>query len=199
MYEERLRVHLIDIPGFDDTYRSDVEVSREVAFWLSATYEKNIQLSGIIYLHRISDARIGGSARRNLVMFQKLCGPGYLPNIILATTFWDIIEPGIGAARERELVEREDFWSFMHSRGSAVLRHSGSRQLAMAILERPLRSRRPLTLQIQREINIEGLSLVETEAGRQVNEDLSRAKKEHGRELKDLREAMEDALKGLYL
>jgi hypothetical protein len=195
MYEERLRVHLIDTLGFDNTHRSDGEVLWKVASWLSATYEKNIQLGGIIYLHRISDARIEGSARRNLVMFQKLCGPDCFPNIILATTFWDIVEPGTGAARERELIEREEFLGFMHSRGSIVLRHSGTRQSAMAILERSLRSRRPLTLQIQRERNIEQLSLVETEAGRQVNEDISKAKKEYERELKELQEEMENALK----
>ncbi|KAH8656486.1 hypothetical protein BGZ60DRAFT_384980, partial [Tricladium varicosporioides] len=197
IYKERLRIHLIEFPGFDNTYKSDTEVLHHIASWLTATYQENIQLNGIIYLHRIDDARIGGSADRSLAMLQKLCGPRCFPNIILVTTFWSFTEPDIGAARERDLVEREDFWGFgfMQSRGSAVLRHLGSRQSAMAILERSLRSRRPLTLQIQREINIEGLTLVETEAGQQVDEDLKRQKENYERELKKLREAMEDAPK----
>ncbi len=51
------RVFLVDTPGFDDSTRSDVEVLRELAAWLTATYAKEIRLSGIIYLHRINQPR----------------------------------------------------------------------------------------------------------------------------------------------
>ena len=142
MYKERLRIHLIELPGFDDTHRSDAEVLDEVAPWLLDIYDKNSQLSGIIYLHRISDARWRESDRTNLDMLWKLCGPDFFPNITFATTFWDNIEPSVGAEREKELVEREHLWGFMLSRGSVVARHSGSRQSALAILEQSLRSRR---------------------------------------------------------
>lgn len=194
MFNETLRVHLIDTPGFDDTIRTDRDVLEQVASWLSATYDINVRMSGIVYLHRISDTRIQGSARRNLIMFRKLCGPGCLPNIILATTFWDITNPGVGAERERELIQVENFWGFMHSRGSAVLRHSGSRESAMAILEWALRNRRRLTLQIQREINIEGLYLDETEAGRELIGDILRERQQLERELRQLKESYKEAV-----
>jgi hypothetical protein len=122
-------------------------------------------------------------------MLQKLCGPDCLPNIILATTFWDIINAGAGAARARDLIQNEDFWGFMHSHGSAVMRHSGSRESAMAILEWALRNRRRLTLQTQREINIEGLYLDETEAGRELMGNISR-ERQSLRELREYKEAM---------
>lgn len=115
MYEERLRVELLDMPGFYDTYESDTKVLEKITSWLSEAYKRKIQLCGIIHLHRISDYKGRGLARRNLVVFQKLCGPGCFPNITLATTFWDTIEPGIGAARERELIEKEGLWGPMHS------------------------------------------------------------------------------------
>jgi hypothetical protein len=137
MYKERFRVHLIDTPGLDDIGRTDTDVLRDLGFWLSATYKMDIRLSGMIYLHRISDVRINIAPRRNLRMFRKLCGLDCLPNIILATTFWDIVEPRVGAEHEKRLIE--DFWGYMHSHGSAILRHSGSRQSAMAILEWSLR------------------------------------------------------------
>ena len=69
-----VRVWLIDTPGFDDTYRSDAEVLKDVAFWLAAAYTKHTQLAGILYLHRITEPKFQGSAKRNLRMFQQLCG-----------------------------------------------------------------------------------------------------------------------------
>jgi hypothetical protein len=199
MYKERLRIHLIELPGFDDTHRSDAEVFREVTSCLLDIYNKNSQLSGIIYLQRISYARLRESDRTNLDMLQKLCGPDYFPNIILATTFWDDIEPSVGAEREKELVEREDLWGSLLSRGSVVARHSGSRQSAMAILEQSLRSRRLLTLQIQMEVCIKGLSLIETEAGRQVNEDSLRAQEIYEREISRFKEESEQRRKNRLL
>jgi hypothetical protein len=192
MYKERLRIHLIEIPGFNDPSRSAAEVSNEVVSWLSDIYNKNIQLSCIIYLHRISDARWRGSDRTNLAMLQKLCGLDSFPNIILATMFWDNIEPGVGAEREKELVEREYLWGFMLRRGSVVARHSGTRQSALAILEQSLRSRRLLTLQIQREVCIKGVCLIETEAVRQVNEDLLSAQEIHLRDLSRAKEQFQE-------
>ena len=118
-------IYLIDTPGFDDTNRSDSEVLREIASWLTASYAAKIRLSGIIYLHRISDVRMQGSAKRNLFMFKKLCGPNALNNVILATTMWDRVCEAEGLARETELTSTDDFWGWMLSQGSKVHRHSG--------------------------------------------------------------------------
>lgn len=159
MYSERLRVHLIDTPGFDDTYRIERVILEQVASFLSATYDDDVRMSGIIYLHRIVDVRMLGSAVRNLRIFRKLCELDCLPNLFLATTFWDVTDPIEGARRGRELIPERDFWGFMHSKGRAVMRHSRSRESAMTILEWTLRKRRRSTLQIQREMNVEGLEL----------------------------------------
>ena len=117
-------IYLIDTPGFDDTNRSDSEVLREIASWLTASYAAKVRLSGIIYLHRISDVRMQGSAKRNLFMFKKLCGPDSLGNVILATTMWDRVSEAEGLARETELTSTDDFWGWMVSQGSKVYRHS---------------------------------------------------------------------------
>ena len=118
-------VYLIDTPGFDDTNRSDNEVLCEIASWLTASYNAKIRLSGIIYLHRISDVRMQGSAKKNLFMFRKLCGPEALKNVILATTMWDRISETEGKARENELTTTPDFWGWMLSQGSRIHRHTG--------------------------------------------------------------------------
>jgi len=45
------KIYWVDTPGFDDTYRSDTEVLREIASWLTDSYAKNVKLNGIIYIH----------------------------------------------------------------------------------------------------------------------------------------------------
>jgi GTP-binding protein EngB required for normal cell division len=118
-------VYLVDTPGFDDTNRSDTEVLRELATWLADSYTAKINLSGIIYLHRISDIRMQGSAKKNLYMFKKLCGNNALKNVILGTTMWDKVSETEGTARELELTSTSDFWGWMVSQGSRVYRHTG--------------------------------------------------------------------------
>lgn len=119
-------VYLVDTPGFDDTNRSDTEVLRELATWLADSYTAKINLSGIIYLHRISDVRMQGSAKKNLYMFKKLCGDNALKNVILGTTMWDKVSETEGTARELELISTPDFWGWMVKQGSRVSRHTGT-------------------------------------------------------------------------
>ncbi|CAM1505055.1 Fc.00g106920.m01.CDS01 [Cosmosporella sp. VM-42] len=69
-------IYLVDTPGFDDTTRSDTDVLKDIATWLTNSYQKDLKLSGIMYLHRITDHRMVGSAKKNLFMFKKLCGSG---------------------------------------------------------------------------------------------------------------------------
>ena len=118
--------YLIDTLGFDDTHRSDTEVLGQLAKWLADTYKGGIQLSGIIYLHRISDLRMQGSAKKHPLTFKKLCGDDALKNVILATTKWDRVSKQKGTARERELRSTEEFWGWMVSQGSKVYRHTGT-------------------------------------------------------------------------
>ncbi len=39
-------IHLIDTPGFDDTHRSDSEVLRDLAFYLTSSYDNGFRLTG---------------------------------------------------------------------------------------------------------------------------------------------------------
>ncbi|TKA64677.1 hypothetical protein B0A49_13161 [Cryomyces minteri] len=73
-WTESATVFLIETPGFDDTNRSDTEVLREIATLLTISYSHDVRSYGIIYFDRISDIRMQGSAKKNLLMFKKLCG-----------------------------------------------------------------------------------------------------------------------------
>jgi hypothetical protein len=60
---------MIDTPGFDDsgfdgTTLSDHEVMRMIAAELTVFYEKGKLLSGVLFMHDISQARLGGSSVR---------------------------------------------------------------------------------------------------------------------------------------
>ena len=55
-------VYFADTPGFDDSSRSDTDVLKNIVYWLGVMREKSIKLSGIIYLHWITDNRVGGTA-----------------------------------------------------------------------------------------------------------------------------------------
>ena len=79
-------VHLIDTPGFDDTKKSDTDVLKDIAGWLLKAYQQDIRLSGMVYLHSISETRMKGSHMTNLRMFQKLAGLENMGHVILTTT-----------------------------------------------------------------------------------------------------------------
>jgi hypothetical protein len=44
-----------------------------------------MKLSGLIYVHRISDVLMGGISSRNFRMFRKLCGDDTLKNVVIVT------------------------------------------------------------------------------------------------------------------
>jgi len=97
-------VYLVDTPGFDDTSRNDTEILKEVAFFFSQIYRKNVQLAGIIYLHRISDNGVSGTALKNLYMFKRLCGMNTFGHVVLCTSMWDTMDtalPEVGDRRKK--------------------------------------------------------------------------------------------------
>ena len=107
------RVFLVDSPGFDDDTRTDSEILRALIAWLTEAATQKITLSGIIYLHRINQPRLQGSAKKNIRQFERLCGDGALAKVILVTTMWDIEDSEVAVERERQLRETKEFWGYM--------------------------------------------------------------------------------------
>jgi hypothetical protein len=157
-------VAIVDTPGFDDTYRSDEDILAELSEFLSAQYVwGEFDLKGIIYLHRITDIRMTGSAYRYFQMFQRLCGEHTFKNIVLVTTMWDQLpDKLVGVARDQEL--RNDFWNMMEEQGSQITTFDGSQDQAESIVLQLL-GKPPITLQLQHELVDSGLPLDQTAAG----------------------------------
>lgn len=163
--------YLVDTPGFDDSTRSDADVLRELAANLAESYANGIQLSGIIYLHRIMDVRFGGAAGRNLRVFRKLCGDDNLGSIVLATTFWSNVSAETGAEREDQLQIDRKFWKEMIEKDSKVFRQDRGKASGEDIIHYLVDRKKQVTLLIQDELVEQKKTFAETEAGAEVRQD----------------------------
>ena len=185
---------MIDTPGFDDTYRTDADVLQDVAACLNTTYEANMKLTGIIYLHRIIDPRMTHGGMRNLAMFRMLCGADPMKNVILATTFWGDVNPRVGLGRENELRTNPDYWAEMIDEGARMAQFTNTRKSALDLVL-DLVPKGKVSLDIQKQMCDEGLPLAQTHAGVALNADLEEIAKKHAEEMLKLQKEMADALR----
>ncbi|KAF9447816.1 hypothetical protein P691DRAFT_760434 [Macrolepiota fuliginosa MF-IS2] len=167
-------VVLVDTPGFDDTKLSDLEVLNIIAKWLKDARQDSLELSGILYLHRISDNRMAGTPLKNLGMFKKLCGDTFFERVILTTTMWPEIGDELKACESRERELRKEYWVDMIGRGSTTMRFENTPETAWNILNSIIdaefgRRFDSAVLKIQEELVDQGKKLPKTEAGIQLH------------------------------
>ena len=148
-------------------------------------------LAGIVYMHRISDNRMGGIALRNFKMFRHLCGDDSLQNLLIVTNMWGQVDQGLGETREQELATKSVFYKPALDKGARLARHDGTEESGKAIL-RALCERKPRVLQIQHELG-SGMDLAETSAGKQLNSDLIERIAMHREEIRHLVDGMNEA------
>lgn len=190
-----MTVHLIDTPGFDDTNRSDTDVLRDISTWLSELYTEEIFLSGILYLHRISDLRMQGSGVLSIALLMKLCGEDCFNKVVLVTTMWEQIDETVGERRERELETTKEFWGSMMEHGSLMRRHYNNKQSALDIIGMFVpqdQDAKPETvkLAIQKELAEEDKVLAQTSAGQLLNQGRDKQIEGLERQLQEVQEAM---------
>jgi hypothetical protein len=199
------QVHLIDTPGFDDTNHSDVDTLKTIANYLSASFANGVRLGGIIYLHRISDNRLGGSGMRNLSMFKKLSGPGTWPNTIIGTTMWNANEYAQGIAREKELSNDPKYLGDLLAGGAKLFRcaehGAGANEQKLSALNmiatllKQIELSPKIELDIQRELVNDGRTLDNTHAGREALGDLYDMRLQLSNQLKSTHRDMQEALR----
>ncbi|KAF1830684.1 hypothetical protein BDW02DRAFT_650469 [Decorospora gaudefroyi] len=161
-------VHLLDTPGFNDSQRSDSETLQELAYWLTVAYERNIKLSGLVYLHCIRNNRFSGSAVRALDAFKEMCGEEAFCGVVLATTMWDTV-----SGSDNELAKAEKRHAEIHEKvrhnilqhGGRTVRLSAVEVDAKNILEHIISKDRRLTLAFQQQLVDENRLIHETDAG----------------------------------
>jgi hypothetical protein len=131
-------VTLIDTPGFDDTFRSDQEILNLIGNFLKATYARNILLTGVIYLHRITDSRMQGLSLRSLRTLRMMCGLSNYNNVAIATTMWSAISNSKEAGERESQLTHSDYVAQLIKGGAKVYRHDKEGQSAREIVRQLL-------------------------------------------------------------
>lgn len=190
---EKSQVTLIDTPGFDDTTKSDAEVLKAIAEFLARMRRQNQKLHGVIYLHRITDNRMGGTALRNFRMFRELCGIKALASCVIVLNMWNEVSEDVATARERELRETDIFFKPAMDAGASMLHHTNSPSSAQEIL-RDVVKKEPVVLQIQEEIVEQGKPIYETSAGVALLGDLAARQQRQLAQLQEMQRELEEAI-----
>ncbi|KAF8858315.1 hypothetical protein BDZ45DRAFT_743558 [Acephala macrosclerotiorum] len=169
-------IWLIDTPRFGDTNVSNANV-------------------GMVYLHPITANRMSGSACKNVRIFKKLIGSASLECVVLSSTMWDIVAEDVGEQREEELKTTPEFWNEMVQKGSSIFRHDGGQESALTVIDQILGKNQKVVLDIQEQIVNQYKTIVETEAGKEVESAIIRERKKFERRMRDNEKDLEQALK----
>ncbi|KAK6063299.1 hypothetical protein SCUP515_12522 [Seiridium cupressi] len=194
-----INIYLIATPCLSNSDVSETNILRNLAAELAAMYSKSIPLHGILYLHRISNVNIQGSAMKDLRIFKRLCDPSTLRRVILVTSFWEQVSETVGIQREIELRTESDFWGSMLANGSRIERHmadntESARRLVDVILRiSEQRGSAEVPLNIQQEMVDRKTSLRDTEAVKEILTSMEFKEELLADELGDAIEELEEA------
>ena len=111
-----------------------------------------------------------GTAVKNLQLLQDLCG-NEVKNVLLVTTFWDMVPKGLGEKREAELAS--NYWRPLLELGSRMHRYrhkSSGEELILDILSHQSNI---IELQLQIELTQAERTLLDTMAGRRLQQGLN--------------------------
>ncbi|KAG8696711.1 hypothetical protein FRC11_000543, partial [Ceratobasidium sp. 423] len=188
-------VVLFDTPGFDDTHLSDTEILKRIGGFLATSYQEGSKLTGIIYMHRITDIRVGGISRRTFNVFRKLCGKDSLSNVLLVTNMWSDPPTSQQTDRETELRTHVDFFQPVIEQGATMVRRAHKGKQSAHDIIRMLLQKDPIALQVQQELVDQGKALSDTGAGREVERELIAAAEKHKAEKTVMKTEMGEALR----
>ncbi|PPQ66132.1 hypothetical protein CVT24_000219 [Panaeolus cyanescens] len=157
---------LVDTPGFDDPGKQDVQTLEIIATWLESTYQRRVLLSGLVYLHRITDIRHDVDIQNTMNAFQSIAGPNALERVALVTTMWnDLRNKKIGIEREAQLMNMH--WRPMILRKVTMIGRfdaedrNGAVKIIMEMVEK---NNKTVMLQLQDELTNKRINLPSTSA-----------------------------------
>jgi hypothetical protein len=152
------------------------------------------KLNGVIYLHRISDPKMGGNAKKNLRMFRELCGESALKNVCITTTNWSRVSQEEGDRKERELRESPNLFKPLIDAGAELFRWYNTDPASAQTIVDSLIRKEKIKLQIQVELD-EGKTLEETGAGSVLKEEMIALAEKHKVDIQALQMEIEEATK----
>ena len=69
----------------------------------------------------------------NYQMFERLCGEGFHPRVLLVTTMWEKLKDQNDGKRMMQEITQK-YWNEMIAGGSKVLRHDGTQESARNVV-----------------------------------------------------------------
>ncbi|KAG8731937.1 hypothetical protein FRC11_001479 [Ceratobasidium sp. 423] len=184
---------LVDTPGFDDTELSDTDILKRITAFLTSTYQEGYKLTGVIYLHRISDIRVGGVSRRTFQIFRGLCGQETLSNVLIVTNMWSNPPTTKEVRNEKQLRENSKFFQPAIAAGARMVRRPYKNSESAHDIIRMLLDKPPVAMKIQRQIVDEGEGFYTTDAAMALGEELAQMKQRHLTEIEEVREELRQA------
>jgi hypothetical protein len=84
------RVLLLDTPGFDDSVVDNLAVLDEIVsnLYFFALQRSHIHVRGVIFLHDISEVRMGASEKKTWSILEAFCGSQSMGHVVVGTTLW---------------------------------------------------------------------------------------------------------------
>ena len=141
----------------------------------------------------ITHTSMEGSVMRNLRMFQSLCGQEALSNVLLTTTQWSNVNPAEAELRETRL-RNQDFWGALIDKGATLRRFNGTRESGLELIHKLMpNTRKPLDIQDQ--IVEQNMILLQTKAGKCVNEELIALEKKFKETMESLEKQFREIIK----
>ncbi|KAG9122323.1 hypothetical protein FRC07_001358 [Ceratobasidium sp. 392] len=175
---------LYDIPGLDGFMFTNMPIFK------AQCWQK---ITGIVYLHRITDNGKSDASVQSFELFTKICGLSNMRNVVIMTNMWSYPEnPEENRQGERL---KTGFFSKALKEGAQIVKRAGPGYRSAQAVVILLRNRQPVDLQLQIELE-HGSSLYETGAGSLIEKDLfarlQRQRLEKGERERELRDARED-------
>ncbi|KAG8738086.1 hypothetical protein FRC10_007297 [Ceratobasidium sp. 414] len=186
-------IQLIDTPGFDDTELSDTEILQRITGYLTSSYAKGHKLTGIIYLHRITDPRMGGISRRTFQVFRELCGDRSLANVLIVTTMWSDPPNNAQIKREKQLKDESRFFQPAIKAGAQLVRCLHKDPASARDIVRILLDKNPIVMQVQQEIVDEKKHFYTTGAAQILGKELAEMEMRHQEEISQVKEELRQA------
>ncbi|KAF5333856.1 hypothetical protein D9757_015407 [Collybiopsis confluens] len=214
-------VTIIDVPGFDDSSKSDIDILKIVTDFLAAEYKAGRRLTGILYFHRISDVRMGGASKRNYTIWDVMDD---VDDVNEEASSAEVNSGQEETAKARLALLESRFAQLQTSPtlfkstvdgGGKMFKHDATAESANAILRHVLfadsgkgpgkdkgrgttavvparKDRTPAILQIQKELVDEKKELSDTAAGEELHRDIKKQMEKHQQEMAELLEQMEE-------
>jgi len=175
-----------------------MEILAAISHYFSISYSKGIAINGVMYMHRISDTRVGGTSKRNIEMLKGLCGKEAYQNVAIVTNMWRSDDMAHQTSREAQL--KTAYFTEMIEEGAVMMRHGpygdsaarerGARDILQRLID--MWGNDQVTLQIQYEMVDDQTTLDETTAGKVLAGHLGEGRLHNQTKIQEVDEQMAD-------